>query len=172
MEKMVQANSICLMVNCCVLVAKDISCSCRQRHNVFSCTLFYSYLHQKEIVHGNLTLGTIFIQHNGLVKIGAGQFLALCRLECPVHRPAPPLSTGQSHHCPRASPTTVHGPAPPLSTGQPHHCPQASPTTVHRPAPPLSTCQPHHCPQASPTTVHRPAPPLSTGQPHHCLLAV
>jgi nuclear receptor-binding protein len=29
------------------------------------------YLHQKEIVHGNLTLGTIFIQHNGLVKIGA-----------------------------------------------------------------------------------------------------
>ena len=31
-----------------------------------------SYLHKKDIVHGNLTLGTIFIQHDGLVKIGAG----------------------------------------------------------------------------------------------------
>ena len=31
-----------------------------------------SYLHQNKIVHGNVSLATIFIQHNGLVKIGSG----------------------------------------------------------------------------------------------------
>lgn len=30
-----------------------------------------SYLHKNDIVHGNLSLATIFIQHNGLVKIGS-----------------------------------------------------------------------------------------------------
>ncbi|XP_065889694.1 nuclear receptor-binding protein-like isoform X2 [Dysidea avara] len=29
------------------------------------------YLHELDIIHGNLTLDTIFIQHNGLVKIGS-----------------------------------------------------------------------------------------------------
>ena len=35
---------------------------------------FYSYLHGCEtpIVHGNLSCDTIFIQHNGLIKIGSG----------------------------------------------------------------------------------------------------
>jgi len=32
-----------------------------------------SYLHKNEIVHGNLSLATIFIQHNGLIKIGSGE---------------------------------------------------------------------------------------------------
>lgn len=32
----------------------------------------YRYLHKNEIVHGNLSLASIFIQHNGLVKIGSG----------------------------------------------------------------------------------------------------
>ncbi len=35
---------------------------------------FFSYLHQTcspAITHGNLTCDTIFIQHNGLVKIGS-----------------------------------------------------------------------------------------------------
>lgn len=34
---------------------------------------FYSYLHSctPPIIHGNLTCDTIFIQHNGLVKIGS-----------------------------------------------------------------------------------------------------
>uniref|UniRef100_A0A1X7UD98 Protein kinase domain-containing protein n=1 Tax=Amphimedon queenslandica TaxID=400682 RepID=A0A1X7UD98_AMPQE len=30
-----------------------------------------SYLHKNEIIHGNLSLASIFIQHNGLVKIGS-----------------------------------------------------------------------------------------------------
>lgn len=30
-----------------------------------------NYLHKNDIVHGNLSLATIFIQHNGLVKIGS-----------------------------------------------------------------------------------------------------
>ncbi len=34
--------------------------------------VYYSYLHKNDIVHGNLSLATIFIQHNGLVKIGSG----------------------------------------------------------------------------------------------------
>lgn len=35
---------------------------------------FSSYLHSCEppIIHGNLTCDTIFIQHNGLIKIGSG----------------------------------------------------------------------------------------------------
>lgn len=35
--------------------------------------LLFSYLHDcvPPIVHGNLTCDTIFIQHNGLVKIGS-----------------------------------------------------------------------------------------------------
>ena len=33
---------------------------------------FTSYLHQNKIIHGNVSLATIFIQHNGLVKIGSG----------------------------------------------------------------------------------------------------
>ena len=34
----------------------------------------YSYLHSCEppVIHGNLTTDTIFIQHNGLIKIGSG----------------------------------------------------------------------------------------------------
>ena len=31
-----------------------------------------SYLHKNEIVHGNLSLASIFIQHNGAIKIGSG----------------------------------------------------------------------------------------------------
>lgn len=35
----------------------------------------YSYLHSCDppIIHGNLTCDTIFIQHNGLIKIGSGE---------------------------------------------------------------------------------------------------
>lgn len=37
--------------------------------------LLFSYLHScsPPIIHGNLTCDTIFIQHNGLVKIGSGK---------------------------------------------------------------------------------------------------
>ena len=35
-----------------------------------------SYLHKNDIVHGNLSLASIFIQHNGLVKIGSGDPVA------------------------------------------------------------------------------------------------
>ena len=37
--------------------------------------LLSSYLHScsPPIIHGNLTCDTIFIQHNGLVKIGSGK---------------------------------------------------------------------------------------------------
>ena len=31
-----------------------------------------SYLHENDIVHGNLSLASIFIQHDGLIKIGSG----------------------------------------------------------------------------------------------------
>lgn len=39
---------------------------------------FCSYLHSCDppIIHGNLTCDTIFIQHNGLIKIGSGIFLS------------------------------------------------------------------------------------------------
>jgi nuclear receptor-binding protein len=39
----------------------------------FVCFVLYSYLHSctPPIIHGNLTCDTIFIQHNGLVKIGS-----------------------------------------------------------------------------------------------------
>lgn len=39
-----------------------------------SSVFLYSYLHScsPPIIHGNLTCDTIFIQHNGLVKIGSG----------------------------------------------------------------------------------------------------
>ena len=36
-----------------------------------------SYLHKNDIVHGNLSLASIFIQHNGLVKIGSGDPVAV-----------------------------------------------------------------------------------------------
>lgn len=38
-------------------------------------SIFCSYLHSCEppIIHGNLTCDTIFIQHNGLIKIGSGR---------------------------------------------------------------------------------------------------
>lgn len=38
---------------------------------------FPSFLHSCEppIIHGNLTSDTIFIQHNGLIKIGSGRRL-------------------------------------------------------------------------------------------------
>lgn len=37
-------------------------------------SVFYSYLHSCDppIIHGNLTCDTVFIQHNGLIKIGSG----------------------------------------------------------------------------------------------------
>lgn len=43
------------------------------------CSLAYSYLHSCEppIIHGNLTCDTIFIQHNGLIKIGSGGLLCV-----------------------------------------------------------------------------------------------
>jgi len=43
------------------------------RNQKKSCGLFFSYLHScsPPIIHGNLTCDTIFIQHNGLVKIGS-----------------------------------------------------------------------------------------------------
>lgn len=42
---------------------------------VFVCVIMLccSYLHKNEIIHGNLSLASIFIQHNGLVKIGSGE---------------------------------------------------------------------------------------------------
>lgn len=43
--------------------------------NRLLCLLFAgSYLHSCDppIIHGNLTCDTIFIQHNGLIKIGSG----------------------------------------------------------------------------------------------------
>ena len=30
-------------------------------------------MHKNDIIHGNLSLASIFIQHNGLVKIGSGK---------------------------------------------------------------------------------------------------
>lgn len=45
-----------------------------QRADKMQIFSFCSYLHScsPPIVHGNLTCDTIFIQHNGLVKIGSG----------------------------------------------------------------------------------------------------
>lgn len=42
-----------------------------------SWTVYFRYLHTCEppIIHGNLTTDTIFIQHNGLIKIGSGNSL-------------------------------------------------------------------------------------------------
>lgn len=44
---------------------------------------YFSYLHScsPPIIHGNLTCDTIFIQHNGLVKIGSGKYLCKKKVE-------------------------------------------------------------------------------------------
>ena len=44
-----------------------------------SISTLYSYLHacNPPIVHGNLSCDTIFIQHNGLIKIGSGIMLII-----------------------------------------------------------------------------------------------
>lgn len=49
------------------------SCLLRRFLGVFL-FFFCSYLHSCDppIIHGNLTCDTIFIQHNGLIKIGSG----------------------------------------------------------------------------------------------------
>ncbi len=43
---------------------------------IFIDSSFYSYLHgcDPPIMHGNLNCDTIFIQHNGLMKIGTGSY--------------------------------------------------------------------------------------------------
>lgn len=52
---------------------------------LYLCWLLCSYLHSCEppIIHGNLTCDTIFIQHNGLIKIGSGT---------PLLNPPPPTN--------------------------------------------------------------------------------
>ena len=46
------------------------------RVSVAHVRMYYcSYLHKSEIVHGNLSLASIFIQHDGLVKIGSGALI-------------------------------------------------------------------------------------------------
>ncbi len=44
----------------------------------------FSYLHSCEppIIHGNLTCDTIFIQHNGLIKIGSGGMKHTVEYDC------------------------------------------------------------------------------------------
>ena len=45
---------------------------------IFSCHCSYLHTRDPPIVHGNLTTDTIFIQHNGLIKIGSGELSCLC----------------------------------------------------------------------------------------------
>ena len=33
----------------------------------------FSYLHSKEITHGYVTADTVFIQHDGLIKLGSSK---------------------------------------------------------------------------------------------------
>ena len=53
------------------LTLKYIPCQCLPNNRFVSA----SFLHacSPPIVHGNLTWDTIFIQHNGLIKIGSGK---------------------------------------------------------------------------------------------------
>jgi len=47
-------------------------------HNYYFTACLFSYLHGHKdypIVHGNLNCDTIFIQHNGLMKIGTGELI-------------------------------------------------------------------------------------------------
>ena len=52
----------------------NVGNSWSSRIDGFFFLFLYSYMHScsPPIVHGNLTCDTIFIQHNGLVKIGSG----------------------------------------------------------------------------------------------------
>ena len=73
LEEMVPANPLSAVVGlaCAHTDAHTSLLDCAPPPAPPSCPA-PSYLHKKDIVHGNLTLGTIFIQHDGLVKIGAG----------------------------------------------------------------------------------------------------
>lgn len=92
-------------------------------------SVFSSYLHKNDIVHGNLSLASIFIQHNGAVKIGSGtctcthilgkyQFENLnmhVKLEltynmytCILPCPPLPLSLSLSTHIWKVSPDAIH----------------------------------------------------------------
>ena len=37
--------------------------------------LHYSYLHSKDITHGYVTADTVFIQHDGLIKLGSSELI-------------------------------------------------------------------------------------------------
>jgi len=54
---------------CSIMCLVESSCYTHVSHHSS-----FSYLHSCEppIIHGNLTCDTIFIQHNGLIKIGSG----------------------------------------------------------------------------------------------------
>lgn len=42
-------------------------------HTLLCCCSSYLHSCDPPIIHGNLTCDTIFIQHNGLIKIGSGE---------------------------------------------------------------------------------------------------
>ena len=82
MEAMVHPDSVCSQVSYThytVLSTQDHSLSDIVILFVLSHLLPLvpsSYLHSCDppIIHGNLTCDTIFIQHNGLIKIGSGNW--------------------------------------------------------------------------------------------------
>lgn len=65
----------CVCVCVCVKDHRRPRTKNQKKNKNKSCGLFFSYLHScsPPIIHGNLTCDTIFIQHNGLVKIGSGK---------------------------------------------------------------------------------------------------
>lgn len=65
------------------------------RVTLMSLPVASSYLHSCDppIIHGNLTCDNIFIQHNGLIKIGSGASPAGHAVHCNL--PGPPLEICQ-----------------------------------------------------------------------------
>lgn len=80
LETLVYADPLCPQVTHSFICV----CLCVFRHENLLTGMqllpLISYLHSCDppIIHGNLTCDTIFIQHNGLIKIGSGIFYFSC----------------------------------------------------------------------------------------------
>ena len=78
---------------------------------ILTAAILFSYLHENDIVHGNLSLASIFIQHDGLIKIGSGT--------CPLSPPSSLLPLLFSPSPPLPSPLFFSSSLPPLPLSSP-----------------------------------------------------
>ena len=64
---------------------------------VLSCLCSHFHGSNPEIIHGNLTCDTVFIQHNGLIKIGCGEWVHLGLIWTDTHTCALARARARAH---------------------------------------------------------------------------